>query len=111
MDSLDVISIDRSEEPDPWPGILRLIALVALLFAAGQILLDEPAIQGYFSQGHFSRSTSRALFVRRWQIASNLRVGLAVMDMMDCGLMFVGALLLLKYRDFLLPVQLAAWAW
>src|SRR5436305_6994680 len=106
MEPVDVISIERPEEADPWPRILRLIALLALLFAAGQILLDSQTIQA-----NFVWTTYKGSSPQRWRTFNHLQSALAVADALDCGLMFVGALAVLKYREFQLPIVLAAKIW
>src|ERR1041385_6123503 len=106
MESLDVIAIDQSEQPNPWPRILRWVALLALLFAAAQIYLDAQTIRVSF--GRFSTTSAEPL---KWQVYRGLRGALAVVDIVGLGIMISGALLLLKRSTSLLPITMGAKMW
>src|SRR3954463_12183845 len=99
MESLDVISIDRAAQPDPWPRILRWLALLALLFAAAQIYMEAQTIRASLSPV----ATKYPLDLKG-QISRGLRGALAVIDILALGVMTFGALLLLKRPTSILPV-------
>lgn len=113
MEPLEVIPADHPAQLNPWPSILRLIALVALLFAAAQILLDLPTLVGSVSRPSISPrpNTRPALISPKWQTVHRLRAVLATLDALDCGLMIAGALLMFQFPKIRLPILLASWAW
>ena len=106
MDPLDVIAIDRPAQADPWPRILRLLALVALLFAVSQVLVDWLIVYGLFRYKSVYSSLPR-----RWEIANTIHSGLAVIDALTACVMIAGALLLLKKTPRVSPLLLAAYNW
>src|SRR5882724_47054 len=106
MESQDVISIDREAQPDPWPRILRWMALLALLFAVAQIYMDAQTVRASW----VLRSMNYPLGLK-WQISRGLRGALAVIDIVALVVMIFGALLLLKRPTSILPVTLGAKMW
>ena len=113
MEPLQVIPTDQPAQVNPWPGVVRLVALMALMFAAAQIFHDTPIFVSNFSRPSIYRtsSTTRALVSRRWQAIHHLRVAVATIDVLDCAVMAAGALLLLRFPQFRMPIVVAAWAW
>ena len=113
MEPLQVISPDQPAQLNPWPSILRLIALVALLFAAAHILLDLSPLVGSISRPSISPppTTSRVRVSSSLRTVQRLRVPLAAIDALDCALMIAGALLMLQFPQIRFPLLLACWAW
>jgi len=113
MEPLQVIPTDQPAQVNPWPGVVRLVALMTLMFAAAQIFLDTPILVSNFSRPSIYRSsaTTRALVSQRWQTIHRFRIAVATIDVLDCALMAAGALLLLRFPQLRMPILLAAWAW
>src|SRR3954469_16097894 len=102
MEPLQVITADQPAQLNPWPSILRLIALVALLFAAAHIFLDIPTLVGSVSRPSIlPPPTTKTLLtssrLRTLQRVDNLHVALGALDALDCALMIAGALLMLQF--------------
>jgi hypothetical protein len=105
MEPVDVIPIERPAQANPWPVVVRMIALVVLLFAAGQLLSDALTI--YMT---FTEPIPAGLFPSRMQLLFSSRGPLAVVDVLACGAMIAGALLVLKQRSATLLMWVArAW--
>src|SRR4051812_12440385 len=106
MEPLDVISIDRPDQANPWPRILRLITLLTFLFAGSQFLLDAQAVYAAF----FIRQSSYQMPFR-WRVLITLQNSLSIMDAIVCAAMLIGALLLMKRVASTSLITLAARIW
>jgi|SRR5882672_6013984 len=106
MEPLNVISIDRPDQPNPWPRILRLITLLTLLFAGSQLLLD---VRDAFAAFESRATVSQTPF--RWRVIITFQTALAVIDAVVCAAMLLGAILLIKRvaSTFLITIATRMW--